>query len=141
MNREAIHQALFALLQTVPGFVTSSRRLKHWGEVDKNKQPALFLAAEGEEVTQGQEQPRRYTLRFSVYLYAKGDDKDIPSARLNPLLDGVLQALSGPPITHNVQTLGGMVTRCWVEGTIQTDEGVLGDQAVAIVPIRIQTGD
>jgi hypothetical protein len=29
------------------------------------------------------------------------------------------------------------VKHCWISGAIETDEGVLGGQAVAIVPIEI----
>jgi hypothetical protein len=56
---------------------------------------------------------------------------------MNPLLDALTAALAPPNPVENVQTLGGLVAHCWIEGGIQTDEGVLGGQSVAIVPIRI----
>ena len=40
MNRETIHAALFARLSAVPGFVTASRRLKHWSDTPGGEQPA-----------------------------------------------------------------------------------------------------
>ena len=55
---------------------------------------------------------------------------------LNPLLDAVEAALAPDPVGH-VQTLGGLVSHCWIAGRIQTDEGVPGGQAVAIVPVEI----
>jgi hypothetical protein len=33
--------------------------------------------------------------------------------------------------------LGGLVQHCWIAGRITTDEGVLGGQSVAIVPVEI----
>ena len=38
---------------------------------------------------------------------------------------------------RNVQTLGGLVSDCWISGKIETDEGALGGQAVAIIPIEM----
>ena len=40
---------------------------------------------------------------------------------------------------NNKQTLGGLVAHAWIDGVIETDEGVLGDQAVAIIPVVIKT--
>jgi hypothetical protein len=34
-------------------------------------------------------------------------------------------------------TLGGLVNYCRIEGDIETDEGLLGEQAVAIIPVSI----
>ena len=36
-----------------------------------------------------------------------------------------------------MQTLGGLAAHAWTAGKIETDEGVLGGQAVAIVPVEI----
>lgn len=72
-----------------------------------------------------------------VYIYVKTDGES-PSSLLNPLLDAVEQALQPQhPDINQWQTLGGLATHCWIEGTIETDEGTLGDQAVAIIPINI----
>ncbi|HXP74621.1 MAG TPA: hypothetical protein VN823_10790 [Stellaceae bacterium] len=55
---------------------------------------------------------------------------------MNPLLDAIETALA-PDLVTNVQSLGGLVAHCWIAGKVETDEGVLGGQAVAIVPIEI----
>lgn len=34
-------------------------------------------------------------------------------------------------------TLGSLTYQAWINGKIETDEGTLGGQSVAIVPIRI----
>jgi hypothetical protein len=53
-------------------------------------------------------------------------------------LDALEAALAPSPVT-GIQTLGlpGMVRHVTISGKVETDEGVLGDQAVAIVPIEI----
>ena len=58
---------------------------------------------------------------------------------LNPLLDAVVAALApgGADLAVNAQTLGGLVSHCWLAGKIETDEGALGGQAVAILPVEI----
>jgi hypothetical protein len=57
---------------------------------------------------------------------------------LNPLVDAVEAALM-PAATTGVQDLGlpAMVQHAYIAGKIETDEGVLGDQAVAIIPVEI----
>jgi hypothetical protein len=58
---------------------------------------------------------------------------------LNPLLDAIAAALAptGADLVAGAQTLGGLVKHCWISGAIETDEGALGGQAVAIVPVEI----
>lgn len=140
MNREQIFCALFELLEQVPGFTTAERRLRHWNDVGSSEQPYLCLAQGQQSVIQGDPAKGvkpKWTLSADIYIYVKTDDEP-PSSLLNPLLDAVEQALQPQnPDINQWQTLGGLVTHCWIEGTIETDEGTLGDQAVAIIPINI----
>src|SRR5271166_3813684 len=61
-----------------------------------------------------------------------------PAIILNPLLDALEQALA-PSMATGIQNLGlpEMVQHAYIAGKIETDEGVLGDQAIAIVPVEI----
>ena len=61
----------------------------------------------------------------------------MPSTILNGLVDAVAAALAPEPAS-NKQTLGGLVQHVWIDGAIVTDEGVLADQAVAIIPITLK---
>jgi len=61
----------------------------------------------------------------------------VPSVQINQILDELEAALAPPPGPSFKQTLGGLVEHCWINGEIQTDEGTLGNQAVAIIPIRM----
>jgi len=57
---------------------------------------------------------------------------------LNPMLDALEAALAPLPAT-GIQNLGlpTMVQHAYIQGKVETDEGVLGDQAVAVIPIEI----
>jgi len=137
MNRETIFTALFAKLQSIPGIVTRSRKLRHWGDVPADQQPALFMTEKSQQVDRMRNQPPRYTLPVEIYLYVTGDNETPPSTILNPLIDAVEAALEHGP-ADTTQTLGlPNVSHCFINGKIETDEGTLGDQAMAIIPIEI----
>lgn len=139
MTRELIYSTLFDLLKGVGEFKTTSRRLKHWSDVAPAQQPALFVSQRTEIVTRTPGLNPIWELQLDIYLYANtGGDKGIaPSQILNPLIDAIEEALK-PNAIDNKQTLGGLVQHAWIDGAIETDEGVLGDQAVAIIPVVIK---
>ena len=139
MTREPIYSALFAKVAGAYGFTTISRRLKHWDDVPQGDQPALFQAQMSEDAAIIAGRPTVWTMSVDLYIYAHtGGDKSIaPGTILNPLIDAVVAALAPDPITQ-LQTLGGTCIHAWIEGRVQTDEGVLGDQGVAIIPIHIK---
>jgi hypothetical protein len=134
--REPIFAALFAKLTASAGYATSSRKLKHWSDVPRDQQPALFLAQGRQSVKTVRGQPSVWTLSAEVYVYVNTSGFSNPGSALNPLMDAIEAALAGNQ-GENTQTLGGLVDWCRIEGSIETDEGTLGDQAVAIIPISI----
>jgi hypothetical protein len=140
ISREPIYAALFGLLETAADFAVVDRRLRHWSDVSPAEQPALFMAQKSEQAnvkTLGA--PTVWTLAVDLYLYAHSSDPYLaPAAILNPLLDAVEAALA-PSAATGVQDLGlpGQVQHAYINGKIETDEGVLGDQSVAIVPVEI----
>ena len=136
INREAIFAALFAKLGASAGYVVKSRRLKHWNDVPKIDQPALFMAQGTQTAQTVRGYPTIWTLNVDVYIYVRTDGGADPGPLLNPLLDA-LEAALAPNAAENTQTLGGLCEWCRIEGAIETDEGTLGEQAVAIVPISI----
>lgn len=140
MNREPIYAALFAKLSNATAFQTTGRRLRHWADVTSGEQPALFQSQKDETAKRTRGQPPVWTLTVDVYVYQQApDDKTSTSTVLNPLLDAIEAALAptGADLMTNTQTLGNLVSHCWIAGKIVTDEGVLGGQAVAIIPIEI----
>ncbi len=138
INREPIYAALFAKFAAIPGIKTRSRRLKHWTDVPPSNQPALFQTQITETADKRPGIPTKWTLRAEIYVYVNAgkDPHAIPATAINAVLDAVEAALQPEPCEEE-QTLGGLVQRCWISGTIETDEGALGEQSVAIVPIEI----
>jgi len=140
INREPIYAALFGLIESAADFAVVDRRLRHWSDVAPAEQPALFMAQKTELAkinTLGA--PTVWTLSVDLYVYAHSSDPYLaPATVLNPLLDAVEAALA-PSATTGVQDFGlpGQVQHAYISGKIETDEGVLGDQAVAIVPVEI----
>lgn len=139
MTREPVYAALFALLSGAAPFVTASRRLRHWSDVGPAEQPALFVVQKSETAERRAGLPAKWRASADVYVYAHApDDETAPATVLNPLLDAIEAALAPQSA---VQTLGGLAAHAWIAGKIETDEGVLGGQAVAIVPIEMLVAD
>ena len=112
MEREAIYSALFALLSTIPGIVTFSRRVRHWTDVPPVEQPALIQEQFEESARYvGRAFPAKWTLSLNLALYVNvgHDQKAAPSMVLNPLLDAIVAALEAPE-GQEEQTLGGLVS-------------------------------
>jgi hypothetical protein len=148
IDRERIAVALFATVSGAARFVTTNRRLRHWSDVLPPEQPALFMSEKGgEATTEGRtfNMPVIHTLHFDFYIYAHSSDPyRSPAMILNPLIDAVELALSptfapdGSITGFNTLGLDGMVMWARVHGKVATDEGVLGDQTFAIVPVEVR---
>jgi hypothetical protein len=83
--------------------------------------------------------PIVWTLHAEFYVYAHSNDPYLaPGMILNPLIDA-LEAALAPSATTGIQNLGlpEMVQHAYIAGKVETDEGVLGDQAIAIVPVEV----
>jgi hypothetical protein len=140
IDREAIYSALWILGSRSSNFASRSRRLRHWSDVAPAEQPALFMSeGGGHAAVNALGAPIIWTLAAEFYIYAHcSDPYTSPAQLLNPLLDALDRALS-PSAASGIQNLGlpTMVQHAYIVGKIETDEGVLGDQAVAIVPVEI----
>lgn len=135
---EAIHAALFTLAQSIPGIKTFSRTWKVWDQVSPGEQPALFQTEKDFEAQPVMYVPPKWTLHAEWIVYVNGNASDqLPSTQLNTILNAIASVIPPTNNASQVQTLGGLVQRCWISGRIETDEGVLGQQRVAIVPIEI----
>jgi hypothetical protein len=142
MKREPIYKALFQLVSSIDGLTTSSRILAHWDDVSPNEQPALFMAQDTQQAEQVTGFPTKYVLGAKVWIYAHRDtSNEVPSAQINNILDALDEVLMPSPSPTFKQTLGGLVEHCWISGAVETDEGTLGNQAVAIVPIQMLVVD
>ena len=138
--RESIYAALWTLGTGAANFASVNRRLRHWTDVAPAEQPALFMAEKGgRAVTKALGSPIAWTLYADFYVYVHSSDPYLaPAMVLNPLLDALEAALAPSPAT-GIQNLGlpAIVQHAYIAGNIETDEGVLGNQAIAIVPVEI----
>lgn len=144
MDSESIYQALFNRLSSIDGFVTTSRRLRHFNNVQTEERPALFVTQGNQTEVPVKGLDAKVELEAEVYIYIHETDKAIPpSVQLNQMIDKVRKTIAPDfPEMCEYQTLGGLVEHCWIEGTIEVFEAVenmLDDQGIAIVPIRILT--
>lgn len=143
MNREPILTALFALVSTLPGLITKSRRPVLWTAVPREQQPALFMGAGDQDPTNDPNGlPTSWILKANLFLYVQSADPTVPpSIVLNGYLDQLETLLKpgvpGMPWPQGVQTLGGLVRHAWISGPIATSGDLLGDQGIAIIPIEI----
>jgi hypothetical protein len=139
LDRNAIYDAVFGRLQSVSGSATVGRRLKHWDDVESSEMPAIFLAPGDQRADgDGPGLPSRWTVGLVAYLYVH--DESDPSGLLSTMVDRIESALEdGRRGGQTVPgTLGGLVSDCRVT-SVETDEGILGDRAVARVHIEAET--
>lgn len=147
---ETIYAALFDLLDSAQldgsrAWVTSSRKWQSWGDVSPSNQPAMFMREGSQDATQQLAIGlTEWKLRASCWIYCQhpSDQGSIPSTLINRLLTAVKDVLSPLP-GRDAQTLGGLVTNCFIEGRVLIDEGLAPQdtQSIIVVPISILTGD
>ena len=138
MNRELIFSTLFSKVSSAAPFVTAERQVKLWNDVPPSEQPALFMGQGDQNVTTKVGLPSRYDMQVSLYVYCnrESDPAELAATQLNNKIDAIQEALK-PFIVTGYNTLGGLVFNCVIEGRIETDEGLLGPQSVAIIPVKI----
>jgi hypothetical protein len=104
------------------------------------EQPAVLMSEKGGRAAiKRLGAPIVWTLYAEFYIYVHSNDAYLaPGTVLNPLIDALEAALAPTPTT-GIQDLGvpQMVQHAYIAGKIETDEGILGDQAIAIVPVEI----
>jgi hypothetical protein len=141
-SREQVYTAFFNHIQADAGITsrmkTFTRRLKLWTTVAKEDQPALYMEHAGESTSVIRGLPSAHVLDVNLWVYV-GTDENETGPILNPILDAIDASLAPTDAGNgqNTQTLGGLVHHCWIEGQTQIFEGNLGDEAVAIVPVKI----
>lgn len=119
------------------GFLTTSRRLKHWSQVAA--QPAMFLRSIDEENSYANITLQRLTIPAEIWIYSNaGEDPNaVPEIALNNLLDAVQAAFAPDDYQSGRFTLGGLVEWCRLEGKIEKESGDASGQAVAVADVLI----
>lgn len=150
LDRESLMVALQLRIRAAcPVLTTVDRNLRLWGDVSASEQPAAFLVAGPQSPSYATANaPPVWTMQATLYLYARNDadPRDPPGSVLNDLITAVEGALervpadgaggSYPAVGFNT-TLGGRCQRARIVGSIETDEGALGDQLVAVITIEM----
>jgi hypothetical protein len=145
-SRETIYAALFTLVSSLYAadqskmFKAASRRYVPFTEVPAQSQPALFQVQRREQPTQLTGLPAGWKMEVDLVIYVNSTNYDdtTVSPLMNPVIDAVAALFDTTgQVGANKQTLGGLVHYARISGAIETDEGVLGDQAFAIIPIEI----
>lgn len=138
-SRESVYEALFAQIMELNKFTTVSRKLRMWDQVPTEEQPYLGIsqAQETADIITGC--PAAWVWKLDLYVYVKAQGEQVVSTMLNELLDELCAKINymHPVTGKNDLGLPGIVEYCRIQGTIETDEGTLGDQACAIVPVLI----
>lgn len=140
--RDTILNALFQRLKTKLGsaVVTIGRRHMMPPTLTTAMQPALFVVQGPQE--EHQPHPRGtggkviLDVLLIAYTYDVGSNSSGATA-INVLIGLIEDALSPDTASDLVQNLGGIVDRLWIEGLADIDPGVFGQQAVAILPVKI----
>lgn len=150
-SREAIFNAMLVQLNAyVPALISPttaaiSRRLV-LAENSPRNTPSIYIRELDELYEQpGKGLPPKRTLRADVICYAqipKTDAANPGGFYLNPLIDAVeaaLTTLTGTDSIHGYLTLGGLVDRCWISGSVIKETGEIDadGQAIAVIPISI----
>ena len=160
LDSELVMQRLFSIAQAVntpaTPFQIMSRRFVHFKDVAPESMPAMYQFQSPIRKTDGGARglPRQEIgVNWYVYLPKSTGPDDVVSPALNQYFDALSQALltttfdsSGNPTVgaipagKQLQTLGGLVPGCYVDGPGLTDEGLLDTPSLIIIPIKILTG-
>lgn len=139
-RRFTIANALLNQFANVAPWNTSSLKFVMWDNLDASLKPAIFVVCTSEERVQGGEHvPPLLTLKFEVFIYTFTEPTSdvLPMQVMSDILDAVDQALAPSPLAAFKQTLGNLVSHCWIEGTTRVVSGDLDGQGLAIIPVNV----
>lgn len=113
-----------------------------WSKTPPANQPAAFLVQVAERADQATGIGlTQWFLDFMLEIYAQADGASaaVPDSLINGILDAIDLTLQPEP-PYERQTLGGLVTNCWIEGDLIIGTGQIETQLMMLVPIRVVTG-
>lgn len=147
---EPVFEALFALLQDVTfvplgvsgltGWGDSSRRVKHFNDVEKELQPAAYQAEHrtGWQPRDRLGAPARRLVTVNWIIYFRTDGGQIGSQIASSTIMPAINAVLVPDdLERNVLTLGGLAYYTRIEGDEWLESGDLDDQAMLVVPLSL----
>jgi hypothetical protein len=145
--RKQVTAALFKLLADCYPWVTADPRLQLPEDLPGGQQPALFLVKPQEHLDA--EPPSfmmpKYTLTYFALILVYSPSVGIGAGEFSAedlmadILDAVDDALIGPRFGEP-NTLGGLVTNCFISGDIFIDTPVFFEHCAIWVPIKCIVG-
>ena len=113
-----------------------SQRLRLWGDVAPDQQPAAFVVTHNEQDEYRNLGTLRRRLHLGIWCYSRTDDPSIIGANdLDTMMQAFETAFMPDKPDSNLMTLGGLVYWCRIEGRVFKDPGDLDNQALLIVPL------
>lgn len=118
---------------------TVSQRLRLWGDVPADQQPAAFLVTHRETDEYRGLGLLRRRLDLGIWCYSRTDDPTlIGGTDLDTMLESFETAFAPDRPDTNLLTLNGLVYWCRIEGRVLKDPGDIDNQAMMIVPIVVE---
>jgi hypothetical protein len=150
--RETIANVLTSLLRGINAHVALgaarfpagniNRKGGTWSKQSPVSAPTMFIIHVGERATQASTIGlTKWIVDFYLEIFAPTDESSsaIADTLVNAILDAIDATLQSVPPGER-QTLGGIVTNCWIEGDIIIGTAQLTNQLMMLVPVRVQTG-
>jgi hypothetical protein len=138
--REPVFSALESLFVAANIAPRVTRRMMMPNEAVKGDLPVLIVWEQNEATkVAGRGLPSMRTWEAWLVVYFKNDDPQRPGASIiNPILDAIELALAPSPAI-GTQTLGGLVSHCWIEGATAVSLGDVDAEGLggAVVPVKI----
>lgn len=125
-------------INNASAWVTVSNRLRLWGDVPSDQQPAAFLVTHREmDEYRGLGLLRR-RLELGVWCYCRSDNTP-GGPQLDTMMESFEAAFNVPDnFSDNTNTLGGLVYWVRIEGRVFKDPGDLDNQTLLIVPLVVE---
>lgn len=117
---------------------TVSNRLKLWGDVSADQQPAAYVVTHREIDEYRNLGLLRRRLELGIWCYCRSD-----SSPGGPMLDTMMESFESSfcvadDPSRNANTLGGLVYWIRIEGRVFKDPGDLDFQTLLIVPLIVE---
>lgn len=141
-SRNAVGDAVLALIGTVAAFKTKQRRFVMWDGIPDASRPALMQWEPGDTYTWKNEVEGFISLRYEEFLYlTPGREAAIsPVVDVNDLLDAIDAVLK--PTTPMDKALGrltlnNLVYNCRIDGEVVKISGDVSDISLVVIPVRV----
>jgi hypothetical protein len=139
-NLEPILAALLTHIgATATSFKTVSRRVTSWTGTDAPEQPALMLRQIAADDIFSGEGLSRTLIECEMWIYQKASVEPTvaPGISLNALVAEVRASFQPDNEENNEYTIGRLAYYCRIEGRTEYAPGDVGDQSIAIIPVKI----